>query len=168
MVNHITSSPHYPQYNYLLKSMYRFWKVYLTRQKKRGKIYSNAWWSTTIHLLVAACNHQCKPCKTDAQDQMSPCLMQLDYSLVYSLRSWELFVRMNICLYIIYILGKMLYTKMLQASGGIQPPLPAYVHSQEVIILLQEKLLPIGRHKLTWSPANHKQENRRWTFWCTI
>ena len=31
----------------------------------------------------------------------------------------------------------------------IQPLLPAYVHSQEATILLQEKISPTGRHKLT-------------------
>ena len=39
---------------------------------------------------------------------------------------------MKICLHMIYTLGKMLCTKMLQASGGIQLPLQVYVCSPEV------------------------------------
>ena len=56
---------------------------------------------------------------------------------------------MNICLHMIYTLGKMSCIKMLQASDGIQPLLPAYVCSQEATILLQGKVSPTGRHKLT-------------------
>ena len=40
-VNHITSSPHYPQSNGLAENLSRLIRVYFTRQKKRVKIYSN-------------------------------------------------------------------------------------------------------------------------------
>ena len=60
---------------------------------------------------MEACSHQCSPCRTDAQDLTSPCLMHLDNSFGYSLRSWEQCTRMNICLHMIYTLGKMLCTR---------------------------------------------------------
>ena len=43
-----------------LKSMSKLSRDYFTKPRKREKIFLNAWWSTTIHPLVAACSHQCK------------------------------------------------------------------------------------------------------------
>ena len=63
-----------------------------------------------------------------------------------------------------YILGKLLCTKMLQASSGIQPLLQAYVHSQEATILLQEKVSPTEDTSLLEALPTTKQEIRRWTF----
>ena len=145
----------------LLKSMHRFWRIYFTKQNKRGNIYANAWWSTTIHLLVAASNHWCKSCRAEVQDLTYLCLMQLDSSLVYNLNSLEMITRINICLHMAYILVKRSCIKMLQACGGIQLLLPAYVCSQEVITLLQGKVSPKERHKLTWSPTNHKARKQK-------
>ena len=68
---------------------------------------------------------------------------------------------MNICLHMIYILGMMLWTRILQASDGNKPLLPAYVCGQEVTILLQEKVSPTGRHKLIWSPTNQKARSQK-------
>ena len=158
-VNHIISSPNYPQSNRLAEKYVQIVKNLFTRQKKRVKIYSNAWWSTTIHLLVVACSHWCKSCRVGAQDLTYPCLMQVYNSLVYNLNSLEMLTRMTICLHMIYILGKRSYIKMLQASSGIQPLLPAYACSQEVITL-QGKVSPTGRHKLIWSPTNHKARSQ--------
>ena len=121
----------------LLKSMHRLWRIYSTRQKKRVKICSNALWSTTIHLLVAACSHQCKSCRAGVQDLTYPCLMQLDSSLVYNLNSL-----MNIYLHMTYILVKRSCIKMLQASSGIPPLLLAYVCSHKVTILPPASHLP--------------------------
>ena len=150
----------------LLKSMYRLWRIYFTRQKKRVKVYLNGWWSTAIHLLVAACSHICKSCKVGVYDLIYPCLMLLDSTLVYSQNSWEMLIKMNIYLHMTYILVKMSCIKMLHGSGGIQPLLPANVCSQEVTTLLQGKMSPTERNNLTWSPANHKV--RRWIFCWTI
>ena len=110
---------------------------------------------------MAACSHQCRTCRADAQDLTSPCLMQLDSSLVYRLRSWELLIRMNICLHMIYTLGKMLFIKMLLVSCDIHPLLPACVCCPEVTILLQGKVSPTGRHKLTWNHTNHRTRSQK-------
>ena len=160
-VNHITSSSHYPQSNQLAEKYVKIVKNLSYKQKKMVKICSNAWWSTPVHLLVAACSHWCKSCRVGVQDLTYPCLMQLDSSLVYNLNSLENLTRLNICLHMTYILFKRSCIKMLQASVGIQPPLPAYVCSQEVTILLQGKVSPTGRHKLTWSPTNHKARSQK-------
>ena len=145
----------------LLKSMYKLWRIYFTMQKKRVKIYSNAWWSTAIHLLMAMCSHWYKSCKVEAQDLTYPCLTQLDNSLVYGLNSLEMLTRMSICFYMTYILLKRSCIKMQQASSGIQPLLPPYVCNQEVTILPQEKVSPMGRHKLTWSPTKHRARSQK-------
>ena len=93
--NSIILQPHPITHNLkgLQKSMYRLWIIYFTRHKKRRKIYSSVWWFTAIHLLVATCSHQYKSCRAEAQDLTSLCLMQLDSSLVNSLRSWELLIK---------------------------------------------------------------------------
>ena len=141
--------------------MFRLWRAYFTRQKKRVRIYSKDWWSTTIHLLVAACSHQCRSYRAEIQDLTYLCLTQLDSSLVYNLKSLEILIRMNICLHMTYILVKRSYTKMQQASSGIQPLLPIYVCSQEVTTARPGKVSPTGRHKLIRSPTNCKARNQK-------
>ena len=141
----------------LLKSMYRLWRIYFKRQMKRVKIYSNACWSTSIHLLVSACIHWCKACRVGVQDLTFPCLLYLDSSLVYSLISLEMLIRMNIFLQMTYRLVKSSCIKILQACSSIQPLLPAYVCSQEVTTFPQGKVSPTGRH----SPTNHKGRSQK-------
>ena len=160
-VYHITRSPHYPQCNWLAEKNVQIVKSLFYKTKKRVKIYSNAWWSTAIHLLVAACNHQCKSCRAEVQDLTSSCLMQIDSSLVYSLGSLEILISRNICLHMTYKLGKMLCIKMQQVDGGIQPPLPVYVCRQEVTSLLQGRChLQEDTSSLKALPTT-KQEVRR-------
>ena len=56
----------------------------------------------------------------------------------------------------IYTLGKMLCTKMLQVSSGIPPLLQACVPSQEATILLQGKT---QAHLKTYQPQGKKSED---------
>ena len=147
--------------NRLAEKYVQMWRVYFTRQKKRVKIYSNAWWSPPIHLLVAACSHQGKSCRAKVQDLTYLCLMQLDSSLVYSPRSLEMLIRMNICLHMNYILGKMSCIKMLQASSGIQPLFQLMCTAKKLLTIQQGNVSPAGRHKLTWTPTNHKARTHK-------
>ena len=93
-------------------------------------------------------------------------LMQLDSSLVYNLRSWELFIRKNICLNMIYTSGKMLCIKMLQGSSCIQLPLQVCVHGPGVTIQLPGKVLHIHlkpyQHQCKKTGDEHS-DNDMWT-----
>ena len=118
-VNNITRSPHYPQSNGLVGKYVQIVKSLFYKAKEEGK--------DLFKCLVIYCNtplsgslkHQCKSCRAEVQDLTYLCLAQLDSSLIYSLKSLEKVTRMNICLHMTYILGKMLCIKMQQASSGI-------------------------------------------------
>ena len=152
----------------LLRSMYRLLRVYFTRQKKRRKIYSNSWWSFSMHLLVTAFNYWCRSCREEVQDLTYQCLMHLDSSLVYSLGSWEMLTRMSICFHMIYILGKMLCIKMLQVSGGFHQNYELMCPAKKSKFNYQGRCyLQEDTSSLEFLPPT-KHEVRRWTFWCTI
>ena len=68
-VNHITSSPHC-----------------FAKPKKKVKIYTSFWWSTTILSLQVACSCLCRFCKVEVLVLTCQCLMLLGNSLVSSLK----------------------------------------------------------------------------------
>ena len=71
-VNHITSLPHYPQSNGLAEKYVQIVKTYFTKQKKRDKIYINAWWYTEIPLYQASSNPLYRSYQAELPDP--PCL----------------------------------------------------------------------------------------------
>ena len=144
-VNHITSSPYYPQSNELAEKYVHIVKSLFHTAKEEGKdlfkcllIYHNTPLSGSLQPLMQIL--QSRSARSD---------LPISNAARQQLEKLRNVIKMNICLHMIYILGKMLCIKMLQASGGIQPLFPAYVCSQEVTIYLQEQLLPTGTHKFT-------------------
>ena len=100
-VNHITSSPHHPQANGLAEKYVEIVQKIILQSKRKGKdlfkclmIYHYIHFSGSLHSLMQILQKRCT--RSDL-----PCLMQLDNSLVYNLRGWELFIIMTICLHMI-------------------------------------------------------------------
>ena len=94
-----------------------------------------------VHKLSSVTRqHVANQCKLTFSEYCGPETLISDNGLCYTadtnhITSLPLYLQSNgLCLHMMYILGKMLCIKMLQASSGIQPLLPAYVHSQEVTI----------------------------------
>ena len=105
-VNHITSSLHYQQSNKLAEKYVQIVKSLFYKDKEEGKdlfkclmIYHNT-------PLQAACSHQCKSFRAEAQDLSYLCQMLLENSLVDILKNSETLINMTICICMIYMLVK--------------------------------------------------------------
>ena len=122
-VNHITSSPHYPQSNGLNEKYVQIVKSLFYKAKEEGNdffkclmIYHNTPLSGSLQSLIQLLQNRC----TRSDLPMSNAARQ-------QLR--DLCTRITIFLHMIYTLAKMLCTKMLQESSGTQLPLQVYVCS---------------------------------------
>ena len=64
-VNHLTSSPHYPQSNGLWRNLLGSSRTYSTKPKKKANPHTQPLWSIDIHLPMELYSHLCRFYKVD-------------------------------------------------------------------------------------------------------
>ena len=127
-VNHITSSPHYPQSNGLAEKFVQIVKNWFHKAKEEGKdtfkclmIYHNTPFSSSLQspMQIVQSRYARSDLPMANVARIQKCL--------------EANTRMNIYLHMIYTWVKMLCSKTKQASSAFKLPLQACVQNQEVI-----------------------------------
>ena len=146
----------------LLKTMYKLWKAYFTMQKKRGEylfkclmIYCNTPPSGSLQSLIQILQSRCArsdlPMSNAARQQLGLQPEKLRTVNKYEhLPSHDLYIGQNV-----------VYQDVTCKWWYLATITSLCVCSPEVTILLQGKVSPTGRHKLTWSHMNQKARSQK-------
>ena len=83
-VNHVTSSPHYPQSKNLAEKYVQIVKNLFHKAKEEGQDLHKCLMMYRNTLCQALCNPQCKCSWTEQPDQIYHCQQQTDYKWFYT------------------------------------------------------------------------------------